>query len=417
MARGDLDRARGRVAAVREERRDGAVAAAAVDRVAAAREVGGEARRAAREDDDRGAPRRRGQRAPPRELLEDREARRRLARRRRGDPLPRGDAVEDAAVGLDDAQHVRRAHGVEADRLGQRGDDAALQGLGRRGDAVRERRVQADPFQPRGAPLEHEDARHGGAGDHGVARDGGGRARRVAVAGRGDGEAERRQRFDFEAAERVRVAGPRRGPLRGEAVARPQVGRDARRGGRVALEEDDGQARGRVPRGRVVADRRTGRRRGRRRRPVPLREPVVHDQSAGDGDVVGRGPRGGERHDVAARAQHVLGHAVVLGPQKVDRAVRVHKGLQRLAAHLDGDPGRAPRRAFRKVGETVVAEVGHRLPRVDGVRRAVEPAEARAHAEAKRRAELGRGPPEHAVVAARLAPHDADAEEAVGRRC
>ena len=86
---------------------------------------------------------------------------------------------------------------------------------------------------------------------------------------------------------------------------------------------------------------------------------------------------------------------------------KVSRGLP---AHLDADERGAARRRRHELRDVVVRELRHAAPRRDGVRLVVLLLEARADRERERRAELRRGPPEHARVARGLAPDYPNAE-------
>ena len=90
----------------------------------------------------------------------------------------------------------------------------------------------------------------------------------------------------------------------------------------------------------------------------------------------------------------------------------MREGLEGLPAHLDADQGGAARRRRHELRDVVVRELRHAAPRRDGVRLVVLLLEARSHRKRERRAELRRGPPEHARVARGLAPHNTNAEVA-----
>ena len=115
---------------------------------------------------------------------------------------------------------------------------------------------------------------------------------------------------------------------------------------------------------------------------------------------------------MAARPSYRFRQALVLGAQHIHAALRVREGLEGLPAHLDADERGAARRRRHELRDVVVRELRHAAPRRDGVRLVVLLLEARADRERERRAELRRGPPQHARVARGLASHHTNAEVA-----
>mmetsp|Transcript_10641 Transcript_10641/g.44177 ORF Transcript_10641/g.44177 Transcript_10641/m.44177 type:complete len:308 (-) Transcript_10641:405-1328(-) len=147
--------------------------------------------------------------------------------------------------------------------------------------------------------------------------------------------------------------------------------------------------------------------------PVPelLLHPVVHHHRARHRDVVARASSGPlrERHVAPARLDDWSVQSVILRPENVHRAGRVHEILQRDASHLNGDPHRAVRRVSREVSPLVVLEQRQLLVRLRRVARLV--LEPRRDGEQKTSAELPRAPPQRPDVRLVLRLDDADAEE------
>ena len=100
---------------------------------------------------------------------------------------------------------------------------------------------------------------------------------------------------------------------------------------------------------------------------------------------------------------------LLLGSARAARAFQVLDIDEDLAGEFrwfDADQSGAARRLCYKLRGVVVGELRHAAPRRDGVRLVVLLLEARSHRKRERRAELRRGPPEHARVAGGLASYN-----------